>query len=162
MFSTVVLSGKHHHFLLIFAAGNTYGDLAQFPLAQVAFNQYVRTKMGFSGVKRPIEILYKRLNGPLQFGHEYSSLTIRGIIANKIGGSANLYTSRYASGSFEFGFPTRRYSTDVSALDQMGLIKLLRERTSAPIKEVKAALVGSNWDIGKSETLCTVYDFVFP
>lgn len=108
--------------------------------------------MGFSrGVKRPIEILYKRLNGPLQFGHEYSTLTIRGNITNKIGASTNLYTSRYASGSFEFGFPARRYSTDVSASDQMGLIKLLRERTSAPIKEVKAALVGSNWDIDAAQ-----------
>jgi translation elongation factor EF-Ts len=30
----------------------------------------------------------------------------------------------------------------------MSLIKQLRERTSAPIKDVKASLVTCNWDIG--------------
>ena len=40
----------------------------------------------------------------------------------------------------------RNYS--VAASDQMNLIKQLRERTSAPIKDVKAALVDSNWNIG--------------
>ncbi|GAU14375.1 hypothetical protein TSUD_249130 [Trifolium subterraneum] len=34
-----------------------------------------------------------------------------------------------------------------SASNEMNLIKQLRERTSAPIKDVKAALVDSNWDI---------------
>ncbi|KAI4375606.1 hypothetical protein MLD38_013458 [Melastoma candidum] len=33
------------------------------------------------------------------------------------------------------------------AADQMSLIKLLRERTSAPIKDVKSALVACGWDI---------------
>lgn len=41
----------------------------------------------------------------------------------------------------------RRFS--VGSSDQMNLIKQLRERTSAPIKDVKAALVDSNWDIGR-------------
>lgn len=43
----------------------------------------------------------------------------------------------------------RSFSTEVSASEQMNLIRQLRERTSAPIKDVKAALVGSNWDIGE-------------
>jgi translation elongation factor EF-Ts len=30
----------------------------------------------------------------------------------------------------------------------MSLIRQLRERTSAPIKDVKASLVTCNWDIG--------------
>ena len=42
----------------------------------------------------------------------------------------------------------RRFSTEVSASEQMNLIRQLREKTSAPIKEVEAALVSCNWDIG--------------
>lgn len=38
-------------------------------------------------------------------------------------------------------------SAEISSMEQMNLIKRLRERTSAPIKEVKAALITSNWDI---------------
>lgn len=33
----------------------------------------------------------------------------------------------------------------------MNLIKQLRERTSAPIKDVKAALVDSNWDMDAAQ-----------
>lgn len=41
----------------------------------------------------------------------------------------------------------RRFGSEASAADQMGLIRQLRERTSAPMKDVKAALVDCNWDI---------------
>jgi translation elongation factor Ts len=44
-------------------------------------------------------------------------------------------------------FTGASYSSFTSASKEMNLIKQLRERTSAPIKEVKAALVDSNWDI---------------
>ncbi|XP_027187655.1 elongation factor Ts, mitochondrial [Cicer arietinum] len=37
--------------------------------------------------------------------------------------------------------------SSISVSNEMNLIKQLRERTSAPIKDVKAALVDSNWDI---------------
>lgn len=40
-----------------------------------------------------------------------------------------------------------RYYSCCSASENVNLIKQLRERTSAPIKDVKAALVDSNWDI---------------
>ncbi|TKY50504.1 Elongation factor Ts [Spatholobus suberectus] len=43
------------------------------------------------------------------------------------------------------GRECRYYSS--SASENVNLIKQLRERTSAPIKDVKAALVDSNWDI---------------
>ncbi|KAI4352144.1 hypothetical protein L6164_006424 [Bauhinia variegata] len=46
---------------------------------------------------------------------------------------------------FGLGIFLRRFSA--SASDQVNLIKQLRERTSAPIKDVKAALMDSNWDI---------------
>ncbi|KMT20459.1 hypothetical protein BVRB_1g004530 [Beta vulgaris subsp. vulgaris] len=44
------------------------------------------------------------------------------------------------------GMFLRRYSA-ASSSDQMNLIKQLRERTCAPIKHVKSALVECNWDI---------------
>ncbi|CAK8533834.1 unnamed protein product [Lathyrus sativus] len=43
-----------------------------------------------------------------------------------------------------------KYSS-FSASNEMNLIKQLRERTSAPIKDVKAALVDSNWDIDAAQ-----------
>ncbi|KAF3335504.1 elongation factor Ts [Carex littledalei] len=48
-------------------------------------------------------------------------------------------------------FQLRRFSAEVSASEQMNLIRQLRERTSAPIKDVKSALVGCNWDIDEAQ-----------
>ncbi|XP_059451712.1 elongation factor Ts, mitochondrial [Corylus avellana] len=43
---------------------------------------------------------------------------------------------------------SRRFSSEgSSSSNQMNLIRQLRERTSAPMKDVKAALIESNWDI---------------
>ena len=48
---------------------------------------------------------------------------------------------------------SRRFTTETSsASNQTNLIKQLRERTSAPIKDVKAALMESNWDIEAAQT----------
>lgn len=48
---------------------------------------------------------------------------------------------------------SRRFTTETSsASNQTNLIKQLRERTSAPIKDVKAALLESNWDIEAAQT----------
>ncbi|XP_076891301.1 elongation factor Ts, mitochondrial-like [Bidens hawaiensis] len=47
----------------------------------------------------------------------------------------------------EYGYSTRTYSSEVSPSDHMNLIKKLRERTSAPIKEVKSALIDCNWNL---------------
>ncbi|KAH7660295.1 Translation elongation factor EFTs/EF1B protein [Dioscorea alata] len=41
----------------------------------------------------------------------------------------------------------RMFSSEVSVSEQMNLIKQLRERTSAPIKDVKSSLVACKWDI---------------
>ncbi|CAN0927270.1 Elongation factor Ts, mitochondrial [Linum grandiflorum] len=46
------------------------------------------------------------------------------------------------------GIFLRRFTAQApAAADQMDLIKQLRQRTSAPIKDVKASLVECNWDI---------------
>ncbi|GFP85467.1 elongation factor ts mitochondrial [Phtheirospermum japonicum] len=86
----------------------------------------IKIEMGLTrGMKRPIEILYKRLSSPANCGHAYSTSTAFRGISNT----------------------SRTYSSEVSSSEQMNLIKQLRERTSAPIKEVKSALVSCNWDI---------------
>lgn len=99
--------------------------------------------MFYRGVNRPIAIIYKSLNNSICCGHGYSTLTRYG---NSIAESRG-YFHKHGDGPRTFDVSIRRYSADISSLEQMNLIKLLRERTSAPIKEVKAALVTSNWDI---------------
>jgi len=77
------------------------------------------------------------------FGQSYSTAAT----ATPIYQSADDKTAfRYA-----FGVLSRRFcsQTPPAAAVQMSLIKQLRERTSAPIKDVKASLVQCNWDIGK-------------
>lgn len=109
--------------------------------------------MGFTrGMKRPIEILYKRLSSPVNCGHVYSTSAVHKDVSfarfseNNAAGSSN-----YSSPMNGFGIClTRNYSSEASSSEQMNLIKQLRERTSAPIKEVKSALVSCNWDIGES------------
>lgn len=55
-----------------------------------------------------------------------------------------------ATGVESNGLFVRSLSTgEISSLEQRDLIKNLRERTSAPMKDVKAALVARNWDIGE-------------
>ncbi|CAN4097015.1 unnamed protein product [Withania somnifera] len=97
----------------------------------------------YRGVKCPIAIIYKSLNSSICCGHGYSTSTRYG---NSIGESRG-YFHKHVNGPRAFAVSIRRYSADISSSEQMNLIKLLRERTSAPIKEVKAALVTSNWDI---------------
>ncbi|XP_031491259.1 elongation factor Ts, mitochondrial [Nymphaea colorata] len=45
----------------------------------------------------------------------------------------------------------RTFSVETSPSEQMNLIKQLRESTSAPIKDVKAALVDCSWDIDAAQ-----------
>ncbi|XP_021732189.1 elongation factor Ts, mitochondrial-like [Chenopodium quinoa] len=86
-----------------------------------------------------------------------------GIICSKMRsghhGFSTIAVKRNCSGTivddvqFNMGFSglfLRRYSA-ASSSDQMGLIKQLRERTSAPIKDVKSALVDCNWDIDAAQ-----------
>ncbi|PKI66823.1 hypothetical protein CRG98_012829 [Punica granatum] len=57
--------------------------------------------------------------------------------------------NRLAGGALlERGFSS---SSGAGSADQMSLIRQLRERTSAPIKEVKAALIDCQWDIEEAQ-----------
>ncbi|KAI5662144.1 hypothetical protein M9H77_21467 [Catharanthus roseus] len=97
------------------------------------------------GIKRPIEILCKRVSNPIHSGFGYSMAHKRPSISEF--SEIISISSNSTSASCGLGIFVRRYSSDVSASEQMSLIKKLRERTSAPIKDVKSALVASNWDI---------------
>lgn len=97
--------------------------------------------------------LFRNVKGPLSrvlairpgvcYGQSYSTAAT----ATPFYQSADDKTAfRYA-----FGVLSRQFSsqTPPAAAVQMNLIRQLRERTSAPIKDVKDSLVQCNWDIGK-------------
>nr|CAD1831410.1 unnamed protein product [Ananas comosus var. bracteatus] len=90
-------------------------------------------------VKRPIKFFVKELNAHKQPRNCFSSLGDR---ADQFSDTRWVGNPNAASSYF-----ARRFNSTVSASDQMNLIRQLRERTSAPIKDVKSALVGCNWDI---------------
>ncbi|KAG8372499.1 hypothetical protein BUALT_Bualt12G0072400 [Buddleja alternifolia] len=106
--------------------------------------------MGFTrGVKRPIEILYKRLSSSTNCGRAYStSVAYRGRSFTMSSENHVPVFPKHPDpiNSFRIYF-TRHYSSEISSSEQTNLIKQLRERTSAPIKDVKTALVACNWDI---------------
>ncbi|PIA51905.1 hypothetical protein AQUCO_01000046v1 [Aquilegia coerulea] len=107
--------------------------------------------MNFSrAAKCNFQFLYNRLStaSVTQSGHGYATWACRvPCIADYKEVNASLASSSTARQMF-----MRSFSAEVSASEQMNLIKLLRERTSAPIKEVKSALVACNWDIETAQT----------
>lgn len=86
------------------------------------------------GAKQSIEILCRRVSIPINSRYGYSTQAYRENFISE--------PKRNGTGSF-----VRKYSSDASPSDHMNLIKKLRERTSAPIKEVKSALIDCNWDL---------------
>ncbi|XP_047334412.1 elongation factor Ts, mitochondrial [Impatiens glandulifera] len=99
----------------------------------------------FRGSRQPLQSLYKTLSRPVNGGSGYSTYSLRGSY------TAEREFERYTNPNPKFRFFLRKYASQVSASDQMSLIKQLRERTSAPIKDVKASLVECNWDIDSAQ-----------
>lgn len=100
---------------------------------------FQKKKMASSrGAKFSSEIFYKTLSCGRYSEHGYS----RGFYTAEIRRSAD--DSQCALKVF-----LRKFSVEVPASEQMSLIKQLRERTSAPIKDVKSSLIHCNWDIGR-------------
>ncbi|KAL7583639.1 hypothetical protein Lser_V15G45520 [Lactuca serriola] len=99
------------------------------------------SEMMFSrGAKQSIEILCRRLNSPIHSRYGYSTQTCRENLVSK----PNYVINHCAL--------VRKYSSEASSpSDHMSLIKKLRERTSAPIKEVKSALIDCNWDLDAAQ-----------
>lgn len=92
--------------------------------------------------KRPLQIMLSTRHG--FSGKNYSTSTCKAVSTT----ISQLSDTKTPSES-AFGMFFRRFSSQAPvAQEQMSLIKQLRERTSAPIKDVKAALVDCNWDIG--------------
>ncbi|KAE8665070.1 Elongation factor Ts [Hibiscus syriacus] len=96
----------------------------------------------FRNSKHPLGTLlyHTRLN--ICSGHGYSTWATKGA-------SFAQSTNTKASKNAYLYWVSRRFNsqTSSSSAEQMSLIKQLRERTSAPIKDVKASLVDCNWDI---------------
>ena len=98
--------------------------------------------------RRPLGVFVYSASRRFSCGNEYSTT-----VASKFE-SLSQYKSSVPSGYANpvrgFGNFMRSFSSEAPAVvDQMSLIKQLRQRTSAPIKDVKASLVECNWDIGK-------------
>ncbi|XP_028768729.1 elongation factor Ts, mitochondrial [Neltuma alba] len=94
--------------------------------------------MAFSGGARRLCIKLSLVNSS-GYGRHFTTSTC------KRASSETSFISGDANSQLGIGIFLRRFS--IAASDQTNLIKQLRERTSAPIKDVKAALVDSNWDI---------------
>ncbi|KVI08740.1 Translation elongation factor EFTs/EF1B [Cynara cardunculus var. scolymus] len=82
------------------------------------------------GAKQSVENLCRRTSSPIHSRYGYST---ENFISEP---------KRNGTGSF-----VSKYSSDASHSEHMNLIKKLRERTSAPIKEVKSALIDCNSDL---------------
>ncbi|WRX09271.1 Translation elongation factor EFTs/EF1B [Theobroma cacao] len=91
--------------------------------------------------KRPLEILLHNTRLSSCGGHGFSTWATKG---TSFAHSSDTKVSKTAY----FCWVSRRLSSQASSsAEQISLIKQLRERTSAPIKDVKASLVDCNWDI---------------
>ncbi|XP_007049477.2 PREDICTED: elongation factor Ts, mitochondrial [Theobroma cacao] len=91
--------------------------------------------------KRPLEILLHNTRLSSCGGHGFSTWATK---RTSFAHSSDTKVSKTAY----FCWVSRRLSSQASSsAEQISLIKQLRERTSAPIKDVKASLVDCNWDI---------------
>ncbi|KAJ0077804.1 hypothetical protein Patl1_36781 [Pistacia atlantica] len=104
----------------------------------------------FKNAKRPLKIfLYNKLSTASYHTHGNTTWANHGTPISMSTQIKDLFSIRYASPKFDFSSTSRQFSDQAQAAsEQMNLIKQLRERTSAPIKDVKLALVDCNWNIG--------------
>lgn len=97
--------------------------------------------------RRPVGVFIETATSRFSCRNEYST------VASKLESLSQCRSSVLpgnASSVFGYGKFLRGFSSEAPAVDQMSLIKQLRQRTSAPIKDVKASLVECNWDLGKN------------
>lgn len=95
----------------------------------------------FRNAKRPLGILLCNTRLSTCSGHGYSTWATKGT-------SFAQSTDTIASKTAYLYWVSRRFSSEeLSSAERMGLIKQLRERTSAPMKDVKTSLVECNWDL---------------
>ncbi|GMJ00613.1 hypothetical protein like AT4G11120 [Hibiscus trionum] len=95
----------------------------------------------FKNGKQPLGILLYNTRLSSCSRHGYSTWVTKGA-------SPAQSTDTKASETPYLYWVSRRFNSQAaSSAEQIGLIKQLREKTSAPIKDVKASLVDCNWDI---------------
>ncbi|TYI19788.1 hypothetical protein ES332_A07G189600v1 [Gossypium tomentosum] len=95
----------------------------------------------FKNAKQPLGIFLYNIRLSTCSRHGYSTWATKGT-------SFAQSTDTKASKTAYLYWVSRRFNSQAaSSAEQMSLIKQLRERTSAPIKDVKASLVDCNWDI---------------
>ncbi|EOA21124.1 hypothetical protein CARUB_v10001466mg [Capsella rubella] len=95
-------------------------------------------------VRRPIGVFYYSASGRFSSGNEYSTVASK---LENLSQCKSSVLSGYTNPVRGFGNFLRSFSSTPAVSDQMSLIKQLRQRTSAPIKDVKASLVECNWDL---------------
>jgi hypothetical protein len=86
------------------------------------------------------------------------------LLYQKLLNSSYTYAHSRCGGGGGLAIVSRRFSSEgSSSSNQTNLIKQLRERTCAPMKDVKAALIESNWDIGPNQNphLISFVIFIF-
>ncbi|KAK3025507.1 hypothetical protein RJ639_042042 [Escallonia herrerae] len=88
------------------------------------------------GARRSFDIFCKKLSIPAHHGHGYSVLACRGSSIPELRDGKFAFTSSHPNEGCALVKLVRRYAVNVSASEQMSLIKQLRERTSAPIKDL--------------------------
>ncbi|XP_039046921.1 elongation factor Ts, mitochondrial-like [Hibiscus syriacus] len=95
----------------------------------------------FKNAKQPLGIILYKTRLSTYSRHGYSTWV------TKEASHARSKDAEASKTAYLYWISRRFNSKAASSAEQMGLIKQLRERTSAPIKDVKATLVGCNWDI---------------
>ncbi|KAH9626333.1 hypothetical protein KSS87_000565 [Heliosperma pusillum] len=91
-----------------------------------------------ASAKLAIRVLYRK-SGSIH--HRFSTINRRG--------HQSIVDEHHSIGMFLRNYSSASSSQEKS--DQMSLIKQLRERTSAPIKDVKSALVECDWNIEEAQ-----------
>ncbi|XP_022949489.1 elongation factor Ts, mitochondrial-like [Cucurbita moschata] len=112
----------------------------------MAFCRAAKRSLGFV-------ISNRLLNNASRHGFSSSTTTRAFVVKGVQYGGSVPYTQDATSALSSRLSLLRRFSVETPAVsDQMSLIKQLRERTSAPIKDVKAALIDCNWNIEAAQT----------
>lgn len=106
----------------------------------------------FRSAKHPFSIFfYNRLSAATNSKNGYSTCASKGTPVYQARQIKDLFSFKYLNPKSSFALISRNFSDQApAATEQVNLIKQLRERTSAPMKDVKLALVDCDWDIGNN------------
>lgn len=103
----------------------------------------------FRSAKHPFRIFfYNRLSAATNSKYGYSTCASKGTPVYQARQIKDLFSFKYLNPKSSFALISRNFSDQApAATEQVNLIKQLREQTSAPMKDVKLALVDCDWDI---------------